>query len=99
MTQKNDQDLGRIYKICPDQYQRLIDEIHTSRALNTEEHDTIRKIAGESAELAEKIQKFSDMVSNVWTAIMFLRNVTFTVGFVIAMAYFITTLSEKAGWM
>ena len=77
-----------------DPLRHILDEIQLSRQLNSEQHKLILQNAEESAQLAENIQAIISKWSNFWSVIMMLRNITFTVGFVVAMSYFIVKLAE-----
>ena len=67
----------------------ILEAIAASRAQNTEEHQLILENAKESAELAQEIESIINKWTTFWGVIMTLRNITFTIGFVVAMAYFI----------
>ena len=77
-----------------EQLNRILMEIRASRELNNEQHKQILNHAKESSEHAERIKTITDKWSNFWSVIMMVRNITFTVGFVVAMAYFITEWAE-----
>ena len=68
----------------------ILEAIEASRIKNTEEHKLILANAKESAELAQQIEAIINKWTTFWGVIMTLRNITFTAGFVVAMAFFIT---------
>ena len=68
----------------------ILGAIEASRVKNTEEHKLILENAKESAELAQQIEAIINKWTTFWGVIMTLRNITFTAGFVVAMAFFIT---------
>ena len=68
----------------------ILEAIEASRVKNTEEHKLILANAKESAELAQQIESIINKWTTFWGVIMTLRNITFTAGFVVAMAFFIT---------
>ena len=73
----------------------LLEEIRAARDQNTVEHERVLKNVKESAELANKIESIIDKWSNFWSIIMGIRNVVFTVSFVIVMAHFISEWASK----
>ena len=78
----------------------ILEAIAASRVKNTEEHKLILENAKESAELAQQIEAIINKWTTFWGVIMTLRNITFTAGFVVAMAFFITnwaTVINKVG--
>ena len=73
----------------------LLEEIRAAREQNTVEHERVLSNVKESAELAMKIESIIDRWSNFWSIIMGIRNVVFTISFVIVMAHFISEWASK----
>ena len=89
-TEHNYQDLCKRIKA-------LEEEIHSSRVLNTDQHDTILTNAKESAELAEKVDSIIEKWQHFWSVIMMLRNIFFTVGFLYILASLIINWGDAIG--